>query len=386
MNEHSIFAETSKPNKKILRNRNNKRTRKSNKHFWVFLTVFLFHLSLVLSISAQKADKIDKFLEAERVKRNIPGMSVAIVRNGKIIKSKGYGLANIELKVPASPDTVYKIASISKPIIAVAIMKLVEEGKLGLDDPVSKYLEETPKTWKDITIRHFLSHTSGVVRESPAFDGNKILSDAEVIKAAYPLPLRFKTGEKYEYCNVGYFSLAEIIKKVSGKSWDIYFNEHIFQPLGMTNTRTTIFDEIISNRANAYSFRNEKLFNESQYIALRPSGAFISTVSDLAKFSNALYSDDFLKPESRNLMWTPFKLNDGKDSSYGLGWQINNKNNVKIIQHGGSLNGFRTEFTHFPNEKLTIIILTNLAQANPAEISLGVAKFYIQSLEESVKP
>lgn len=344
--------------------------------FSALLSVILF----ISAASAQSADKVDEYIAAEMQKRNIPGLALAVVKEGKIIKAKGYGLANVELKVPVTTETVFKIGSVSKPIIAMGIMSLVEEGKISLDDKVSKYLDGTPDAWRDISVRNLLSHTSGIVREAPGFDGAKIQPDADVIKTAYPLPLRFAPGEKYEYCNVGYFSLAEIIRKVTGKPWNEFLAERIFKPFGMNATRTTNYDDIIPNRSNAYSFQNGKLSNAEVYLALRPSGAFISTVLDLAKLEAALDATAFLKPETRKLMWTPFKFTNGTDSVYGLGWQLNNVKGRKRIHHGGSLNGFRSEFARFVDDRITVIVLTNLNEAAPNEIAVGVAGFYIPAL------
>ena len=341
-----------------------------------FLSVFLF----VSSISAQTVDKVDDFVKSEMQKQHIPGVSVAVVKNGKIIKLKSYGLANVETNAPVTNETVFKIGSISKPIIAMGIMLLVEDGKISLDDKVSKFLDGTPETWKDITVRHLLSHTSGIVREAPGFDGAKIQPDAEVIKTAYPLPLNFKPGEKYEYSNVGYFSLAEIIRKVSGKPWSKFLTERIFKPLGMNSTRTTTFNEIIPNRANAYSFNSNKLTNAEITLAIRPSGAFLSTLADLIKLEAALNGKDFLKPASRKAMWTPFKFNDGKNSIYGLGWRIEEINGIKRIGHGGSLNGFKSFYARFVNDGLTIIVMTNLDQVDFYQFSKDIAAHYIPAL------
>jgi len=341
---------------------------------------FLFILVLSISAFAQKADKIDDFVLAEMERKHIPAVTIAVVKEGKVVKTKGYGMANVELNVPATTETVYKIGSISKPIIAVGIMMLVEEGKLSLDDPVSKYLDGTPESWKGITIRHFLSHTSGVIRESPAFNGDRIQPDIDIIKAAYTAPLVFPTGEKYQYCNVGYFSLAEIISRVGGKPWPEFLAEKIFKPLGMTSTRTTTTSDLVPNRANGYSFSNGKLLNSSVYAALRPSGAFLSTVGDLAKFEAALNSGKLLKPEALKQMWTRFKFTDGKESGYALGWFVGDINGHRLINHGGSLSGFRSEFTMLPDDKMTLIVLTNLNENNPSEIARGIAAIYIPEL------
>jgi CubicO group peptidase (beta-lactamase class C family) len=165
-----------------------------------------------------QVNKVADYVKAEMKRQRIPGLSLAIVKEGKVILAEGYGLANVEMSVPARPETVFKICSVSKQFIATGIMLLAQEGKLGIDDPISRYLEGTPATWKAITIRHLLTHTSGLVREAPGFDPFKIQSDADVIKSAYPLPLRFAPGEKWEYCNISYFMLAEIIR-VAGRPW-----------------------------------------------------------------------------------------------------------------------------------------------------------------------
>lgn len=260
----------------------------------------LFALVLLLTATvAVRADKVDDYVKAELQKQRIPGLSLAVVKDGKIIKAEGYGLANVELNVPARPETVYKIGSVSKQFIATGIMLLILEGKLGLDDQVSKFLEGTPDTWKAITVRHLLTHTSGIVREAPGFDPLKIQNDADVIKTAYPLPLRFAPGEKYEYCNVGYFTLAEIIRRVAGKSWDEFLTERVFAPLGMAVTRTTTTKEIVPNRAAGYGWEKDKLHNAQEFFALRPSGAFLSNVLDLAKWDAALYTDKILKQSTR---------------------------------------------------------------------------------------
>ncbi|MEW6737799.1 MAG: serine hydrolase domain-containing protein [Acidobacteriota bacterium] len=174
-------------------------------------------------------NKVNNYIKAEMKQQHIPGLSLAIVKNGKILVVQGYGLANVELNVPAKPETVFKIGSVSKQFIASGIMLLVQEGRVGLDDKISKYLEETPEIWKDISVRHLLTHTSGIVREAPGFDPFKVQSDAAIIKTAYPLPLRFQPGEKWGYCNVSYFVLAEIIGKITGKPWEDYLNDSIFK-------------------------------------------------------------------------------------------------------------------------------------------------------------
>ena len=341
---------------------------------------FLAFILLLTFAAVVHADKVDDFVKAQMEKQHLPGVSIVVIKDAKIVKMEGYGLANIELNVPARPETVYKIGSVSKQFIAAGIMLLIEEGKISLDDNVGKSLEGTPESWKPITIRHLLTHTSGIVREAPGFDPLKIQTDADVIKTAYSLPLRFTPGEKYEYCNVGYFTLAEIISKVSGKPWGDFLNERVFTPLGMTATRTTTVTDLVPNRANGYVWRNGKMQNATIFLALRPSGAFLSTVIDLAKWDEALNNGKLLKRSTLEQMWTPLKLNDGKSHPYGFGWQLEPVNGHKQVNHGGSLPGFRAQLARFIDDKVTVVVLTNGDNADAARIAQGVANFYIPGL------
>ena len=341
---------------------------------------FLALVLLLTLTSAVPADNVDDYIKREMERQHVPGVSVLVIKDGKVIKSQGYGLANVELNVPATPDTVYKIGSISKQFIAAGILLLVQDGKISLDDNISKFLEGTPETWKPITIRHLLTHTSGIVREAPGFDPMKIQKDADVIKTAYSLPLRFAPGEKYEYCNVGYFSLAEIISKVSGKPWPDFLHERVFAPLEMNATRATNMIEMVPNRANGYVWRDGKLRNASIYFAVRPSGAFLSTVLDLAKWDAALDSGKILKQATLEQAWTPVKLNNGQTHLYGFGWDLTPIAGHKRINHGGSLPGFRAYGARFVDDKVTVIVLTNGDNANAGGLATGVANFYIPGL------
>ena len=190
---------------------------------------------LLAASAAAHGDKTDDFIKAQMKRQNISGLSLVVVKDGQIIKSAGYGVADRKRKIPATPETVYKIASVSKQFIATGIMLLAQDGQVSVDDAVSRYLEGTPDSWKPITIRHLLTHTAGLVREAPGFDPRKVQSDADVIRTTYAMPPLY-TGEKYEYSNTGYFALAEIIRKVSGRPWSEYLADRVFKPAGMNTT------------------------------------------------------------------------------------------------------------------------------------------------------
>ena len=352
--------------------------RMRNRYISFFALVLLLAATVVAqpTLDVAQNDPVDDLIEAEMHKQNIPGLSLAVIKDGQIIKAKGYGLANIKLRIQAKPETVYRIASVSKQFIATGIMLLVQESKLGLDDPISKYLEGTPATWKTITVRHLLTHTSGIVREAPGFDPHKIQPDSNVIKTAYPLPLRFAPGEKWEYTNTGYFALAEIIRKVSGQSWNEYLSKKVFGPSGMDTTYPTNTEVNVPNLAQGY-VDNDKLKNADYWLALRPSGAFLSSVLDLSKWDAVLYTDKILNDSTRHQMWTPVKLNDGTYFPYGFGWELGSFRGHKLVHHGGGMTGFRAEFARFVDDRLTIIILMNLDDVDKDSILYGVAGFYL---------
>jgi D-alanyl-D-alanine carboxypeptidase len=339
------------------------------------ISAFVLALFLAATGIAQ-ADPTDDFVKAEMKRQNIPGLSLAVIKDGQIIKVAGYGLANIPLKIPATPETVYKIASVSKQFIATGIMSLVQEGRLSVDDPISKYLEGAPAAWKDITVRHLLTHTSGIVREAPGYDPSRILSDADVIKAAYPVALRFAPGAKWEYGNVGYFALAEIIRTVAGRPWPDYLSEKVFQPSGMNTTYPTNTKERVPNRAAGYA-DNDKLVNAPDWPALRPSGAFLSTVLDLAKWDAVLDTDKILSESTRRQMWTPVKLNDGTTYPYGFGWELHSLTGHTLVHHSGGMPGFRAMFARFVDSRVTIIMLMNLDDVDREAIVAGLARLYL---------
>lgn len=307
--------------------------------------------------------------------QRIPGLSLVVIKDGRIVKAAGYGVADRKLQTPATPETVYKIASVSKQFVATGIMLLVQDGKLRLDDPVSRFLEGTPSSWSRITIRQLLTHTSGIVREAPGYDW-AAHPDAEVVASAYSVPLRFQPGEKWEYSNVPYFALAEVIRKVSGQPWEAYLAEKVFKPLGMSSTRPTNTKEPPANRASGYS-DNDKLLDAVEWSGLRPSGAFFSTVLDLAKWDAALDANRILSESSRRQMWTPVTLNDGTTYPYGFGWQLDPLNGHRQVHHGGGLPGFGSQFAKFPDDRLTVIALVNLDDNALEELVSGVAALYL---------
>jgi len=243
----------------------------------------LLFFFLLPSFAFAQVDSTDIIVRQMMDKQNIVGLSMAVIKNGQTVVNKGYGIANVELNVPVNSETVIRLGSVSKQFFATAILKLMQDGKLSIEDPVHKFFPDAPETWRPIKIKNLLSHTSGLQREAPAYDNFKIQPDIDVIKSAYSLPLDFKTGEKYQYCNLAYFMLAEIIKQVSGMPWQDYIQANLFAPAGMNNSYLTDFYRIIPNRANGYMHNHDTLINATAMFCIRRSGGFLSTSSDMIK-------------------------------------------------------------------------------------------------------
>jgi D-alanyl-D-alanine carboxypeptidase len=339
------------------------------------LLVALLTLVLAPRAIAQPAD-VDAFVKAEMTRQNIPGIALAVVRDGRITKIAGYGVADREKNVPVAPNTVFKIGSVSKQFIAAGIMLLAQEGKLAVDDPVRKYLPDAPETWSGITLRHLLSHTGGLIREGPAFAPFTIQPDIDVVRSGYSKPLQSKPGEKYSYSNIGYFTLAEIITRVSGRPWPEFIRERVFAPSAMTATRTTTTDPL-PNKAKGYT-GNDRLAPAADWPAVRPSGAFVSTVEDLARWEAVLLTDKVLSPATRTQMWTAVPLNDGGTSGYGYGWSVGTMDGRSVVHHGGSLPGFRAFYLRYVDERLAVIVLGNGDDADMAAVARGVATRVLQ--------
>ena len=281
--------------------------------------IVLFLLVRVLVFA--QTDSTDLIVQEMMKAQKIAGLSLAVIKSGKAVVNKGYGLANVEHNVPVTEKTVIRIGSVSKQFFTTAILKLMEEGRLSIDDPVHKFFPDAPETWKPIQVKHLMSHTSGLKREGPAYNNSVIQPDLVIIKSAYSLPLDFKTGEKYQYCNLAYFMLAEIITQLSGMPWQDYIREKLFIPAGMKNSGMTDFYPIIPNRASGYMHKNGVLVNADAMYAVRPSGGFLSTSTDMILWDKALREKNIiLKKENWELLWQPFIKTSDNPASKDVLW------------------------------------------------------------------
>jgi D-alanyl-D-alanine carboxypeptidase len=324
---------------------------------------------------AAGADPTDDFVRKEMQKQRIPGLALAVVKKGVVIKAAAYGIADRKTAAPVTPDTIFKIASVSKQFMATGIMVLVQDGRVSLADTIDRYLPDVPAAWRSITVGQLLSHTGGLMREGPGWTPSST-SDIEVIRSAYSAPLRSTPGTKWEYSNLGYTVLAEIMARVSGRAWPEFMTERVFRPAGMLSTRTTTITEIVPNRAAGYR-DNERLLDAEDWPAVRPGGAFLSTITDLAKWDQVLYTDRVLTESSRREMWTATPLADGSRATYGFGWFVNRPGARRHVWHSGGLPGFKAQFHRYLDDGLTVIVLINLDDADDDSIAAGIAEFYL---------
>jgi D-alanyl-D-alanine carboxypeptidase len=374
-----------------------------------FKLAFSFLFILSISASAQQIQltsktrkQINRYIRAEMKAEQIPGLSYAIVSNGKIIDSGSYGFANVEMKAPVTSHTLFNIGSIGKTFTATAIMLLQKDGKLSINDPINKYLDSLPESWKNITIKHLLSHTSGIkdyARDFPGYpfiekDRKQEITEAQFIRMATNLPLNFQPGERWAYSNSNFVLLGFIIHKLAGKPIGDFMKERIFEPAGMKETRYTDIRDIIPNRASGYLLDeddNNKFINGiyvSNFFSKMGDMGILTTATDLARWSIAQDKATILDKETLEQMWTPSKLNNGLEAmglvgfNYGLGWGLSDHRGYNEVGHGGSfINGYTANFSRFPGKNIVVVVLSNLNPTNVSWMGYNIAGFFIPELK-----
>lgn len=350
---------------------------------WISSTAALCETAYAEAVSEQA---IDQLMDRHMASRHIPGASIAIVQNGRMVLAKGYGLADIELNVRADDNIVYELGSISKQFTSTAIMLLVEEGKLSLDEKVAQILDDMPSAWGDVTVRHLLTHTSGirnfsnlpVLLAAPRTD----VDNQDVIALVSGFPLEFPPGENWRYTNTGYYLLGMVIEAKSGMRYDQFLQDRIFFPLSMISTRVNSRREVVPGRARGYVEESGRILNAEYQSPTQPfaAGAIVSTVIDLARWEAAIDSATLLDQSTIALMSAPTRLHDGTIRPYGYGWDLTPYHDAARVSHGGVILGFSTYFTRFVDSNLTIIVLVNLQRGGAQSIAESIAELYLPRL------
>ncbi len=325
---------------------------------------------------------VSKYVRGEMEQQHIPGVALLVSRAGKIVQAEGFGLANVELQVPVKPETIFQSGSVGKQFTATAVMMLVEEGKVGLDDPLTKYFPGAPASWNEVTVRELLSHTAGLGDYPDKFEFRKDWTEDELLKMVEGIPLAYPPGTKWDYSNLGFLTLGILVHRVTGEFYGDFLQQRIFQPLGMQTTRIISEADIVPNRAAGYRLVKGELKNQewvAPMVNTTADGSLYFSVLDLAKWDAALYTEKLLKRSSLDQMWTPAKLKDGQPSKegYGFGWFIGERHGHRVISHDGAWQGFKTAIARYVNDQLTVVVLANLAEAKPDEIAEHVADMYL---------
>ena len=342
------------------------------------------HAQTPTGADPQRLDSVGRYVESELRRLHIPGMSVAILRGDSVVMARGFGYANVELRVPATDSTVYQSGSVGKQFTSAAIMLLAERKKLSLDDPITRWLPEGRRAWRGITIRHLLSHTSGIANYTGgAVDLHREFSEKDLMKLALASPLDFAPGTHWSYSNTGFVLLGVIIHRVTGQFYGDFLRDNVFLPLGMRTTRIISEADIVPNRASGYRLAGDTLRNQdwvSPSLNTTADGSLYLTVRDLAAWAINLNHPRIPSAASLDASWTPIALSGGGTYPYGFGWALSPQRGVRKISHTGSWQGFETAIARYPSLGLTVIALANLAETPIGPIDAAIAGIVEPSL------
>jgi CubicO group peptidase (beta-lactamase class C family) len=327
------------------------------------------------------AAKLDSIAGAPVKAGAVAGMAVAVIKGHDTLLFKGYGLSDLENQVAATPQTVFRIGSITKQFTSSAVMQLVEQGKIGLDDEITKYVPTFPTHGRKILVRHLLNHTSGIPSYTdvgPIF--GKVmrldLSRDSLIAVIAPDSLMFEPGTHFYYNNTGYFMLGMILEKVTGKKYGDYLGERLFTPNGLTQTTYCDTQKLIPHRAQGYERTPNGLVN-SDFISMElpfAAGSLCSTVGDLVSWTQKLSSGGIVSAASYRQMTTPVKLTSGRPMNYGYGLTVDSVQGHRVISHGGGINGFISQLAFYPQDSLVVAVLANTSPAPSDAVANALAR------------
>ena len=319
-------------------------------------------------------------------RQRIPGVAVAIVKNGEVMLANGYGEANVEHHVPVTAETVFQSGSVGKQFTSAGVMLLVEDGKIGLGDSITKYFPNAPASWRGITVRHLLTHTSGIPDyTTDALDYRRDYTEDELAQMAFGLTPEFPPGSRWNYSNTGYVLLGIIIHKASGQFYGDVLRDRVFTPLGMRSARIISEADIVPHRAAGYQLVKGELKNQdwvAPKLNTTADGSLYLSLQDYIAWDRGLRAKKILKAESWAAVFTPVTLTSGNRYPYGFGWSIDTVAGQLRIHHGGSWQGFQTYISRYLGDDMTIVALSNLGASQPSAIVDGVAAL----LDPALKP
>ena len=350
-----------------------------------FLLLFIISFSVYSFGQIKESQAIDSIF-TEWNKKDVPGCALGIIRDGKLIYAKGYGMANMEYDIPNSASSVFRIGSTSKQFTAASIVLLAEKDKLSLDDNLKSLFPDFPKYAEKITIRHLLNHTSGIrdylqISYLKGLGGDDYYTDDNVMNwLINQTDLNFAPGEEYLYSNSGYWLLGQIVKKVAGMNMAEFAQKEIFEPLEMGNTHFhNDHTQIVKNRASGYTPDNNETYKISMTtLGMIGDGGIFTTINDIKKWDDAYYASNVLSREFWRIMTQQGILNNGEVIDYASGLMISKHKGLRTVRHGGAFVGFRADLLRFPKQKLSIAIFANRSDANPSRMANQVADILLK--------
>jgi N-acyl-D-amino-acid deacylase len=353
-------------------------------HRVALVTSLALFLSVSGRVDGRQADPIDTIVRDEMAAQRIPGMAVAVIRRGEIVKAQGYGLANVEHNVAVTAQTIFQSGSLGKQFTAAAVMLQVEDGRLALTDPIGKFFPNAPASWNGVTVRHLLTHTSGIPDYNDGLlDYRKDYTEDDLVKFAMSLPLDFTPGAEWKYSNTGYQLLGIIAGRVSGTFYGNVLRDRVFKPLGMTTARVISEADIVPNRAAGYRLERGELRNQdwvSPTLNTTADGSLYLSLQDLIAWDRGIRGGAVLRADSWRQVFTPVTLNSGRVHPYGFGFEVDRRAGQNVQRHGGAWQGFKTYIARYNGEDVTVIALANLAQANPRRVVDRIAAHLMPAL------
>jgi CubicO group peptidase (beta-lactamase class C family) len=330
------------------------------------------------TVDTTRLARAEALVREEMQRQKIPGLSIAIIEHGRVALAKGYGYANLEHEVPVTTLTLFQSGSVGKQFTATAVMLLVEDGRLSLDDPITRYLPEAPPEWASIHVRHLLTHTSGIREygDGASFDLRQAYTNDSLVRMACAQPREFQPGERYSYSNTGYMLLGVIVSRVGGRHYSEQLRDRVFKPLGMTSARLIDEAAIIRHRAAGYRLVGGQIANQDWVdptLNTTGDGSLYLSLDDMIAWAQGLRAGKILRPGSWRQVYTPVTLMSGRSYPYGFGWELTTYNGLEEISHAGGWQGFTTQISRYAGDELTIIVLTNLGDGDPGRIARRVA-------------